>query len=388
MSLPKTSLAVFVLASLGFNSASADIATQCKAVKKGTKCVFSGTGSNLTSLLNQALKNYPNNLTMVINNSNTLSPITISNANNITINLAANVTLTAPQRTDSSWKNQDALITVENSNNFVLKGKNATTSIIDGQGSTWWNKVSTRPVLLEIDGTSGITIKSIQLLNSPKYNVHLVSSNTININNIAVNAPADSPNTDGINSHNITNMTIDAIVVNNGDDGIAVNSDNGPSSDIQISNVTLINGHGLSIGSQVYNPVFNMTVNNVTMQNAQYGLRIKTRCPGEDPTKCPQTKSGSVSNLSYENVTMTGVHYPIYFDLNYGSDKYSYVNLSNITYNNVVATKSVHPASLICSANNGCTNLVFGSVNIDTNGSCQGINGGSYNKVVPCSFNH
>lgn len=81
--------------------------------------------------------------------------------------------------------------------------------------------------------------------------------------------------------------------------------------------------------------------------------------------------------------------YPLYFDLDYGTNgNYSYVNLSNITYSNVVATNSKNPASLICSENNGCTNIVFNSVNIDTNGNCQGINGGSYDKVVPCPFNH
>ncbi|VEB35932.1 glycoside hydrolase family 28 protein / polygalacturonase [Legionella sainthelensi] len=385
----KKSLAILIGTLLYSTYSLADIVTQCSATNKGTKCVFSGTGSNLATLISQTLKNYPNNLTLIIKESNNLSPITISNANNITIRLAANVTLTAPVRTDTSWKNQNALITVAQVNNFVLKGANSSTSIIDGQGATWWNKVDTRPVLVDITGTSGVTIHSIQLRNSPKYNLHLVSTSDININNIVINAPADSPNTDGVNTHNIKNMTIDSIVVDNGDDGIAVNSDTGPSSDIKISNVTLIHGHGLSIGSQVYNPVFDMTVTNVTMQDAQYGLRIKTRCPGEDPAKCSQTKTASISNISYENVTMSGVHYPIYFDLDYGTTgHFSYVNLSSITYNNVVSTNSVHPASLICSKNNGCTNLVFNSINIDTNGNCQGINGGSYDKVVPCPFNH
>ncbi|WP_115708991.1 glycosyl hydrolase family 28 protein [Legionella sainthelensi] len=250
----KKSLAILIGALLYSTYSLADIVPQCTATNTGTRCVFSGTGSNLATLISQTLKTYPNNLTLIIKESNNLSPITISNANNITIRLAANVTLTAPVRTDTSWKNQSALITVAQVNNFVLKGANSSTSIIDGQGATWWNKVDTRPVLVDITGTSGVTVHSIQLRNSPKYNLHLVSTSDININNIVINAPSDSPNTDGVNTHNIKNMTIDSIVVNNGDDGIAVNSDTGPSSDIKISNVTLINGHGLSIGSLVYNP--------------------------------------------------------------------------------------------------------------------------------------
>ncbi|ARM35186.1 glycoside hydrolase family 28 [Legionella longbeachae] len=387
--LAKLSFVALIGTSFYSNSTLASIVTKCSPAKNGTKCVFSGTGSNLTDLMNKTIKQYPKDLTLIINQSNTLKPLTISNSNNITISLAANVTLKAPKRKDSSWKNQNALITVENSNNFILKGSSSSTSIIDGQGSTWWNQVNDRPVLVEINNTSGITVQFIELINSPKYNLHIVSSDNININNIAINAPADSPNTDGVNTHNISNMSIDTITVNNGDDGIAVNSDQGPSSAIRINNVTLINGHGLSIGSQVYNPVFDMTVNKVSFKNSSHGLRIKTRCPSEDPSKCPQTKTGSVSNISYENITMTGVVYPLYFDLDYGTNgNYSYVNLSNITYSNVVATNSKNPASLICSENNGCTNIVFNSVNIDTNGNCQGINGGSYDKVVPCPFNH
>ncbi|WP_160160790.1 hypothetical protein [Legionella sainthelensi] len=49
----KKSLAILIGTLLYSTYSLADIVTQCSATNKGTKCVFSGTGSNLATLISQ-----------------------------------------------------------------------------------------------------------------------------------------------------------------------------------------------------------------------------------------------------------------------------------------------------------------------------------------------
>jgi len=105
-----------------------------------------------------------------------------------------------------------------------------------------------------------------------------------------------------------------------GDDNVDVGSSASASADIVITNCTFGDGHGVSIGSFTSGGVSNMTVINCTFNRTDNGIRIKS----------DNDRGGIVQNLSYLNIGMTNVHFPIQI--------YSY-------YNSVGTPSSITPAT-------------------------------------------
>lgn len=361
-----------------------DVSCQNLALGNVT-CDFSGSGDDLTDQLNKVINKYNGNLTLNIKQGQyLLKPLTIKKMSQINLHLDANVTLIAPERGDTSWSDNEGLINLVNVSNFLLSGTDPNTSIIDGQGGSWWNKASSnsRPFLVHINHINGLEMSNIQLHNSPRFHVMIRGGQNINIHDMTINSPENSPNTDGINVGSINQMKINNVNIHNGDDGIAINAVNEPSTNIQISNVDLWYGHGISIGSGVKQVVSNIEVTNVHFHSSENGLRIKTACDKKD---CSDTKKGIVSYVHYSDIHMDNVHRPIFYDLSYSDNgRTSYVAIQNISYQNITAENSRGPAQLFCGKYNKCNPITFDSVYVDTGLQCQGVNGGKVGKTVNC----
>ena len=93
-----------------------------------------------------------------------------------------------------------------------------------------------------------------------------------------------------------------------GDDNIAIKAGSTHASDIAINHCSFGTGHGLSIGGQTNAGLTGLDVSNCTFDGTTTGLRLKADA----------TEGGMVENLSYSDITMTNVQYPIVF--------YSYYN--------------------------------------------------------------
>lgn len=373
--------------------ATAAITATCQSTNNGTRCDFSGTGTgnDLSTQILDKLNTYPSNLTINISSGNyMLAPIQISSHDNITLHLSANTTLTAVPQTDPAWKNRRSLITVQNCNNFIFSGDNASTSILDGQGAKWWVLPHpVRPDFTYFNTVNGLQIHDLTLRNSPKYNVEIEYSSNVSVQDITFDSPSTSPNTDGVNMTSDSGVKINNINVTNGDDCIAVNADagaTGKSDNIAFTNSICNYGHGVSIGSNVHNTVSNFTADHITLNQSANGLRIKTHCDSKD---CTDTKKATIDGVTYSNITMNGVGKPIFYDLTFDNKggKFSLVQIKNINYSNVTATNSGIPASLLCQKPNICSPIQFTNVSIDTGGQCQGVNGGNPKKPSACQFN-
>ncbi|MCF6766310.1 glycoside hydrolase family 28 protein [Thiotrichales bacterium 19S3-7] len=371
--------------------AQASVSVNCQKTDSRTHCDFSGSaGSNLSKQILKTLNSYPNNVTLNILPGNyTVSPIDISDHKNIIFNLSANTTLTAVKQSDPSWEGVKALFSVRYSKNFTLSGADPQSSIIDGRGKNWW-KLShdSRPEFIYFRNIDGLTIQGISLHNSPKYNIEVNHGSNVNIHNILIDAPADSPNTDGINMTSVSDVSITNIQVTNGDDCIAINADpvtEGMSNNIVFSHSTCNYGHGVSIGSNVHNTVSDVTIDHITLNQSNNGLRIKSHCEKDD---CSDTKEAVIKRVTYKNISMNGVGKPIFYDLTFDNkdDRFSLVKIKDITYDHVQATNSTIPASFICENPNRCSPINVTSVSIDTGGVCQGVNGTNPDKTKPCPF--
>jgi polygalacturonase len=193
-------------------------------------------------------------------------------------------------------------------NNFEIigLGTGSREGRIDGNGGTWYPS-NAGPDLIHLNHCSTALIQNIILSNAPHEHFSMsAASSNFTFNNVTISAPSTSPNTDGIDPTG-TNFLIENCTINDGDDDIAVKPGNASCTNIIITNCTIGFGHGISIGSPVTDGVNGMTVNDVTFTNTQNGIRLKAE----------RGSGGLVQNLTYSNISMTGVQYPILIDSYY-----------------------------------------------------------------------
>ncbi|XP_058071152.1 uncharacterized protein LOC131220206 [Magnolia sinica] len=94
----------------------------------------------------------------------------------------------------------------------VITGNNGT---IDGQGAVWWEWSSShslnysRPHLVELENSTDIVISNLTLLNSPAWNIHPVYCSNVQVQNVMIHAPSDSP---------YTNSVVPGLMVTHGND--------------------------------------------------------------------------------------------------------------------------------------------------------------------------
>ena len=232
------------------------------------------------------------------------------------------------------------------------------TGTIDGAGAWWWAyHLADRPRLVQLYRCRRILVEGVTLTNSPSFHLVPSQSEDIVIRNLTISAPADSPNTDGIDPGDCRNVTISNCTIDVGDDNIAIKAGHfdpvhpGESSaDILVSDCTFLHGHGMSIGSETLGGVSRLTVQRCTFQDTISGIRIKSN----------RTVGGEVSFLSYSDISMEGVQNPIFLSAYYpdntipapGTDLGQPVtdttpNYHDIQISNVTATGRSSPAGKI-----------------------------------------
>jgi len=231
-------------------------------------------------------------------------------------------------------------------------------------GTTWYNAPQAdiptsngpaRPWLLEWYECSNVTINGITLVDSPmwnnvvRYSSHVTITNyhVQNYSDAAATIPASStgPNTDGIDPVGASYLTISSVNIQVGDDDLAIKSGlpkdvvsgvqlatdsdpnevglpQMPSHDITFTNATLTGGHGVSIGSEASNGVYNVLLQNINANGSSLseGLRLKTgRTRGNYAT--------GIHDINIQNMTATNVVQPIliydYYPASGAPDEYN-----------------------------------------------------------------
>eukprot|EP00944_MAST-04C_sp_MAST-4C-sp1_P007907 g7907.t1 len=212
-----------------------------------------------------------------------------------------------------SWKTE----------NISFRGKGT----VDGNANheTWWKCAKnlrlppcngySRPHLMMMSSVKTVSIEDLTFQNSPDWTLHFPSTTDLHINNIVVNNPEDSPNTDGIDLDCTQRVVIENSFFSVGDDAIAIKSGidyfgrlyDKPSRDIIYRNNVIQAGHGISIGSETSGGIYNVSFENIRMKSTDRGPRIKS-CRG---------RGGTVQNIVYRNITGDDVGTSISIDLDY-----------------------------------------------------------------------
>jgi polygalacturonase len=166
-----------------------------------------------------------------------------------------------------------------------------------------------RPPLLQILDSKNIVVDGLTLVNSPFWTFHTVNSHDIEIRNVLINNPSDSPNTDGIDIESCVGVKVVGCDLNVGDDGIAVKCGSGKemmnqqrSENIEVHGCTVRSSHGgFVIGSETASGVAHVNVSDCSFLGTDRGIRIKTR----------RDRGGVIEDIHVSNIHMEGLICPV-----------------------------------------------------------------------------
>ena len=209
-------------------------------------------------------------------------------------------------------KGQQSLISAVNAHDIAITGG----GVIDGNGASWWtgpdgkrpNSVLGegifRPRLIVFDHSRHIRMEGVTVENSPSWQIVPYYSDDIVIRRIKVLAPPNSPNTDAIDPFASSNMVIDHVYADVGDDNIAIKSGainssgpDSPAKNITITDCTFEHGHGLSIGSELAGGAQHIHATRIHFNGTDQGIRIKAN----------RDRGSDVSDISFQDIDMTDV---------------------------------------------------------------------------------
>jgi polygalacturonase len=113
--------------------------------------------------------------------------------------------------------------------NVTIHG-DRTSSIINGQGWYWWEKVRNGTTLfnpghlIEFMYSTQIRIHNLRMINSPSWNNHFFDCDHVHVKEVDIWAPESSPFTDGWDPDSSRNVLIEDSTYAAGDDCVAIKS--------------------------------------------------------------------------------------------------------------------------------------------------------------------
>jgi polygalacturonase len=227
---------------------------------------------------------------------------------------------------------------------------------IDGAGAVWWAKSDKaseratppgkplyvpRPYLVVLRDCARVHVQGVTLRNSPMF--HLVPSHChdVLIEDVTIHAPADAPNTDGIDPANCRDVVIRRCTIDTGDDNIALKAGAGgglPTENVMVSDCKFLHGHGVSIGSETGAGVRHFLVQRCAFENTGTALRIKS----------DRTRGGVVEDATYRDITMKNVETAITIFLFYDNKKTALApDLKPVTSDTPII-RDIHFQNIVC----------------------------------------
>ena len=158
---------------------------------------------------------------------------------NITLELEKGATLLSspdhkdyPAKTEFRAPGLQSLVSATDATNVAIIGE----GMIDRAGESWWEAARahgdhgvmgsehTRPRLVVFDHCRHVRVEGVTIQNSPMWQLVPYYSDDVTIRNIRVLAPQHSPNSDAIDPFSSSNVRIDHVFADVGDDDVAIKS--------------------------------------------------------------------------------------------------------------------------------------------------------------------
>jgi len=217
-----------------------------------------------------------------------------------------------PRKTEFRAPGFQSLLSATDAEDVSIVGK----GVIDGAGKSWWDAVrgtkdagllgstNTRPRLIVFDHCKHVLLEGVTIQNSPYWQVVPYDSDDVTIRHVRITADEHSPNTDAIDPFSSSNVVIDHVYSDVGDDNIAIKSGmigspgpDAPSRNIAITDCEFAHGHGLSIGSELSGGAQNIHAQRIHFHGTDNGVRVKSN----------RDRGNDIGNITFEDITMENV---------------------------------------------------------------------------------
>ncbi|HVU45641.1 MAG TPA: glycoside hydrolase family 28 protein, partial [Terracidiphilus sp.] len=237
---------------------------------------------------------------------------------NITLHLDKGATLLGspdhddyPPKVEFKVPDAQPLISATNAENIAITGKGT----IDGNGKSWWEESRKvrdrgvlgnhpRPKLVIFDHCKHVRVEGVTVQNSPMWQLVPYYSDDVTIRKVRILAPYPSPNTDAIDPFSSSNVLIDHVYSDVGDDNVAIKSGpinspgpDSPSTNITIRDCTFMHGHGVSVGSELAGGAQNILAERIHFEGTDNGIRVKAN----------RDRGNDVGNLVFRDLEMKDV---------------------------------------------------------------------------------
>ncbi len=180
-----------------------------------------------------------------------------------------------------------------------------------GQNQSWWDLAHIAKItngaqncfrLVIARRSDNFTLYRITLRNSPNFHVSVEQTDGFTAWGVRIDTPRTARNTDGIDPSSSSNVSILYSWISDGDDNVAIKAGSaGSSTHITVAHDHFYLGHGMSIGSETNGGVSAVRVDDLTVDGADNGIRIKS----------DRSRGGLVHDVSYDDVCMRDVKNPI-----------------------------------------------------------------------------
>ncbi len=225
-----------------------------------------------------------------------------------------------------------------------------------------------RPSLIQFYNSKNILIDGITVLGGPMWTIHPVYSQNIIIQNTDIKTVVS--NGDGIVIDSSKNVLIQNDVLSTSDDAIVIKSGrdkegwtvNRPSRNIVIQNNAIDHAHaGIGIGSEMSGGVENVLVDNIKINNADRGFRLKTTLGRGGFVKNVIIRNSHIDNPKKDAINI---------NMNYGSSTIKpktklIPTFQNIKFKDITVTTTRDNVIIIDGIKNNLSQLLFS--HIDTN---------------------
>ncbi len=228
----------------------------------------------------------------------------------------------------SSWEGapmpcRQSFLSAHYARNVKIVGR----GVIDGNAvnGTWWENVKQRkigrPKLVFLNHCSNICFHGMLGRNSACWHFHPFFCNGVSFYDIAVEAPKDSPNTDGTDPESCHDVRYIGVRFSVGDDAIAIKSGKmymgmkyrTPATAHVVRNCLMEYAHGaMVLGSEMSGGIRDLSVSQCYFLHTDRGLRIKTRRG--------RGKYAVIDQVEFSNIRMDNVMTPLVMNMYYFCD--------------------------------------------------------------------
>jgi len=194
-----------------------------------------------------------------------------------------------------------SLIYGENVENIAITGLGT----INGQGATFEGPYKVRPYMIRFIQCKSVTVKDVNIKNSPMWVQHYLACDDVRITGITVRSLVNH-NNDGIDIDSCSRVVISDCNIESGDDAIVLKSTSARiCKDIAISNCVLSTRcNALKMGTESNGGFQNIAITNCVIYNTRLaGLALEI------------VDGGTMDRIVVSNITMNNIGTPIFLRL-------------------------------------------------------------------------